>query len=293
MTKKTKLLVTGASGFLGWYLCQKMSNEFEVMATYYKNPLEVPCIKMQKLDILDVKTMKSIFSSFNPSIVIHLAAISQPNVCHKNPVLSRRINVEGTYHLASLCADLDIKLIFTSTDQVFDGKNPPYSENERVCPINYYGENKVDAERVIQRVHPNTVIYRLPLLFGYSHPGAKNFFKDFMQILHEGGTLKLFYDEIRTPVSGQTAAQSILFARNLKGGIYHLGGRKRISRYTMGCEMQKLSGLKKARIESCSQKEIRFPAPRPLDVSLDSSKAFSLGYTPPSFEADLQQALSI
>ena len=128
---------------------------------------------------------------------------------------------------------LSIPYVFTSTDLVFDGLNPPYKETDPVSPVNLYGEQKVMAERGILVRYPVAAICRMPLMFGVATPPATSFMQPFMQTLREGKELSLFTDEFRTPVSGKTAAQGLLLALAISG-IIHLGGKERVSRYDFG-----------------------------------------------------------
>lgn len=215
--------------------------------------------------------------------VIHTAAQSKPNVCQNYPEESYRINVTATVNLAGLCADADIPFLFTSTDLVFDGTNPPYREDDPVSPLSYYGEQKAIAEQKILSRHSQATICRMPLMFGAS-PTADSFIQPFIKALKAEQELKLFVDEFRTPISASTAADGLFLALNKAQGLLHLGGKERLSRYEFGRLMVKVLNLPEDRLKTCRQQDIVMAAPRPVDVSLDSSKAFALGYQPLSLK---------
>lgn len=282
-----KLLVTGASGFLGWHVCNAARLDWDVYGTVWNHPTGLPKIKIFRIDLTDVAALKQLMQTLRPDAVIHLAAMSQPNLCQQQPELSQRINVEVAVHLAGLCRDRAIPYVFTSTDLVFNGLCAPYTETDPVSPLSLYGEQKVQAEVDILQQYPEAAICRMPLMFGVASPPAQSFLQPFIQALEAGRELKLFRDEFRTPVSGTTAAQGLLIALNKVHGRIHLGGKERISRYEFGQLLADVFDLPRDLITSCRQQDVPMPAPRPPDVSLDSAIAFSLGYSPPSLRTEL------
>lgn len=286
-----KLLITGASGFLGWHLCQLAKQEWEIYGTYLSHPLEIPGIKMLKVNLTDFRELQRIFSDVKPTAVIHTAAHSQPNFCQTHPEESHEINVTASCNIAGLCADNSIPCAFTSTDLVFDGLNAPYRESDSVCPVNLYGEQKAIAEAGMLERYPMTAVCRLPLMFGAATPTAKSFIQPFIQTLQAEKELNLFVDEFRTPVSGKTAAKGLLLALEKVNGIIHLGGKERISRYDFGKILVEVFQLPATKLKSCRQQDVKMAAARPADVSLDSSKAFALGYEPLSSRKELQELI--
>ncbi|MEH2252174.1 SDR family oxidoreductase [Nostoc sp.] len=287
-----KLLITGASGFLGWHLCQLAKQEWEVFGTYFSHPLEIPGIKMLKANLTNFQELKRIFNDVKPTAVIHTAAHSQPNFCQTHPEESHAINVIASCNIAGLCANNSIPCAFTSTDLVFDGLNAPYRETDAVCPVNLYGEQKAIAEADMLERYPMTAVCRMPLMFGAATSTAKSFIQPFIQTLKAEEELSLFIDEFRTPVSGTTAAKGLLLALEKVNGIIHLGGKERISRYDFGQLLVEVFQLPATGLKSCRQQDVKMAAPRPADVSLDSSKAFALGYQPLSLRKELQELIN-
>ena len=282
-----KLLVTGASGFLGWHLCQLAKQEWDVYGTYFSHAVEIPGVTMLKVDLTHFQEIKRLFQDLQPAAVIHTAAQSSPNFCQIHPRESYSINVEASCNIAGLSADYSIPCVFTSTDLVFNGLNAPYSETDSVSPVNSYGEQKVQAEEEMLRRYPLTAVCRMPLMFGMATPTATSFIQPFIQTLREGKELNLFIDEFRTPVSGKTAAQGLLLALAKVKGRIHLGGKERLSRYDFGRLLVEVFQLPPG-IKPCRQQDVKMAAPRPPDVSLDSSKAFALGYQPLSIKEELE-----
>lgn len=283
-----RLLLTGASGFLGWYVGQLARDRWQVYGAFHRKPFQAEGITPVQVDLTDPAALKQLFHTVRPDAVIHTAAISQPNYCQQHPAESHAVNVTASCIIAELCADAAIPCAFTSSDMVFDGKNPPYREDAPVCPINLYGEQKAAAEVGMLERNPSVAICRMPLMFGAA-PTAPSFLQPFLQNLRSGETLRLFTDEFRTPVNGFTAAKGLLLALDKQvNGYIHLGGKERLSRYDFGRLMVEVFGIQGAGIEPCRQADVPMAAPRPPDVSMDSAYAFSLGYQPDGVKAELE-----
>ncbi|AFZ15108.1 dTDP-4-dehydrorhamnose reductase [Crinalium epipsammum PCC 9333] len=283
-----RILVTGASGFLGWNLCQLAKQEWDIYGTYWSNYLDILGVNMLKVDLTDLEELKRIFQEIQPAGIIHTAALSSPNFCQNNPEISHKINVVASCNIAELAANYAIPCVFTSTDLVFNGLNAPYKETDLVSPVNLYGEQKVMAEVGMLQRYPLTAVCRMPLMFGVASPTANSFIQPFIQGLREGKELSLFTDEFRTPVSGKTAAQGLLLALEKVQGYIHLGGKERVSRYDFGRLLVEVLQLSGAKLQTCLQKDVKMAAPRSPDVSLDSTKAFNLGYQPLSIREELE-----
>jgi dTDP-4-dehydrorhamnose reductase len=276
-----KLLVTGASGFLGWNLCQIAQNSWEVYGTYFSHAVKIPGASLSKSDLRDFKALEKLFTTIKPDAVIHTAAASNANFCQTNPEEAYAINVTASLNIARLCAEYNILCAFTSTDLVFNGKNPVYRESDRVSPVCYYGEQKVIAEQKMSEIYPAIALCRMPLMFGLASPVAASFIQGMISNLQAGKAINLFTDEFRTPASAVTASKGLLLAiKKQVQGVLHLGGKEKISRYDFGLLLADIWQLPIELINPCKQEDIVMVAPRSPDTSLDSSKAFALGYQP-------------
>ena len=285
-----KLLITGASGFLGYNVCQYARNNWQVYGTYSHHKIHLDQVNFVKVNLTNILELQAIFSERKPHAVIHLAAASKPNYCQNHPEDTYKINVTASLNIAKLCSHLNIPCVFTSTDLVFDGLHSPYKETDTVSPISYYGEQKVKAEQGMLEIYPKTVICRMPLMFGIPSPHGASFMQFFLKTFREGKELSLFTDEYRTPVSALTAAKGLLLAlEKAEGETIHLGGKESISRYEFGHLMAEIFDFSKELITPCQQKDVPMSAPRSPDTSLDSSKAFKLGYNPLSLREELEQ----
>jgi dTDP-4-dehydrorhamnose reductase len=287
-----KLLVTGASGFLGWNLCQIARTDWEVHGTYFQHQIEISDVNLHAIDLTDFDRLKREIDRIAPDGIIHTAAASNPNFCQTNPAQSYQINVTASQQLAKICFDAKIPFVFTSTDLVFDGTRAPYQETNPVSPINIYGEQKVAAEQEILAVYPRASICRMPLMFGMAPPTATSFIQPWIKALRSSESLKLFVDEFRTPVSARTATKGLLMALQIAPGTINLGGKEKISRYEFGLLLAEVFGFESSLLSPIYQKDLQMAAPRAADVSLDISKAIDLGYNPPSLRQELESICS-
>jgi dTDP-4-dehydrorhamnose reductase len=283
-----KLLITGASGFLGWNLCQLAREEWEVHGTYLQHEIEISGVDLHQLDLTDLDRVKLEIDRLAPDAIIHTAAAASPNFCQAHPDRSALVNVVASKQLAEIANRSNIPFVFTSTDLVFDGTQPPYLETDSVSPLNIYGEQKVAAEREIIAAYPQATICRMPLMFGIAPATATSFIQPWIESLRSHQNLQLFVDEFRTPVSATTAAQGLLMAVSAASEIIHLGGKERISRYDFGCLLADVFGFDRSLLSPIYQRELKMLAPRAADVSLDSSKAIELGYNLPSLRTELE-----
>lgn len=283
-----KLLVTGASGFLGWNICMKLKNAWDITGTFSSHPVHIEGVTIRHVDLTRSRDVKRIFEETKPDAVIHTAAVASPDYCQTHRSESYKINVNAAVTVAGLCADRAIPLAFTSTDLVFDGRRGMYSEEDPVNPVNVYGEQKALAEQNVLETYPDAAVCRMPLMLGLPSPAYNSTLQSMVTALKDGSELTLFIDEFRSPVSAGTAASGLMIALTNVHGVIHLGGRDRISRYDLGVMLADILNFDPSTIRAYRQKDIAFPAPRAADVSLDSSKAFALGFDPMPIRKELE-----
>jgi len=287
-----RLLVTGASGFLGWHLCRLAASEWSVYGVGCHHRVAVDDATPVTGDLTDSDFLATLFDRTRPEAVIHAAAASDPAFCEHHADEALRINVTATENLAGQCAQCKIPFVFTSTDQVFDGTCPPYDENDASTPISAYGRQKAEAEQRVMACCPEALICRLPLMVGLSGGFRGTFSLEMLKAFEAGAPMNLFVDEYRTPVDGQSAAAGILAVLGKTAGILHLGGRRRISRYDMGRRLAAIMECREANIRPVSITDAAAAAPRPPDVSLNSQRAFRLGYDPADLDLSLERMVN-
>ncbi|MEM8910045.1 MAG: NAD(P)-dependent oxidoreductase [Bacteroidota bacterium] len=279
ITKPT-LLITGISGFLGSHFLQHHLADWTLRGIYHRQKVKWLSGMSHSLDLTQWDTVMALLDRWSPQAICHLAALSNGNFCEQHPDLSYAINVQASLRLAEYARQADIPYLFASTDLVFDGKQAPYTETDEPAALSVYGQHKALAERLILAEYPEAIVARLPLMYGFS-AYAPNFLSAWLSQLKREQPIKAFWDEYRTAAYAPDVVKGLLqLLAGRYAGIWHLGGAERLSRYDFIVQVAQRYGLDTSLIHSTSQADVAMAAPRPADVSLDSQKAFHIGYRP-------------
>lgn len=290
--QRPRLLVTGASGMLGYWICRLARGDWSVWGVHCRNPIRISGVKAIQADLTLPSKRQMLFDRIGPGAVIHAAAISQPALCEDDPMVTQGINLEVPPSLAGICAERAVPFVFTSTDLVFDGLNPPYDENSAVSPVCVYGRQKAFAERAVMERYPGALVCRMPLMFGLGPRNADNFSLRMLLAIQQGRPIKLFTDEFRTPVDFQSAAQGLLKFIGRRKGLLHLGGRTRVSRYALGLLMAEQLKISPDMLQPMTLDAISMATARSPDCSLISEAAYDMGYDPLSLPTAVQRIVS-
>jgi len=271
-----KLLVTGFNGFVAGSVMAQAPKHWEMHGIGRSDvPASTGNIKFYQVDLLNKYQLADILYSIMPDAVVHAAAIANIDFCETNREMAEAINVESTRCLAGICREIGAKLIFCSTDAVFDGKRKYYTEEDLPAPVNYYADTKLRAEQIVLAAGNTNVVARLALVIGLPVMGKGNsFLADILEKLKTGASMKFPLNEIRTPVDVLTlgAALNELAAGEF-GGIIHLAGNTRIDRYEMARQIALISGFPDDNILAINSGVMPGRAPRSADASLSNARA--------------------
>ena len=289
-----KILITGGSGLLGQYLNVKLSGDNEILSLYNKNPGNCKNYASMEIDLVKKEGLDEIFIAFKPDVVIHTAAISRPELCDSlPPEYVTEININATEHIAELCARYNSKLIFTSTDLVYDGDSGGMmSEEDLINPVSFYAETKIKSEDIIKNTFDNFVILRTSLLFGMGKNHSVNNFHNMILSFRKNKKVKLFYDQYRTPLSLNEASEIIsqLINNNIRNITINFGGMERISRTELGEIVCRAGRFDTSLIERTSMYDIP-DLHKVADVSMNTDKLNSLVIKRNSPEESVTQIL--
>ena len=208
-----------------------------------------------------------------PNVVVHTAAETNVDRCETQRDVARRINVEGTANIAQACVRVRAKLIFVSTDYVFDGDKGNYAETDEPNPINFYGLTKLEAERIAASISSDFLMVRTSVLYG-CHPTKLNFATWILKGLRERQTMKVVNDHINSPTFAGNLADAIHRAIELRSqGTLHIAGSQRISRFDFARRIAMQFDLDESLLLPVKMKDLDWIARRPRDSSLNVGKA--------------------
>ncbi len=289
---KRKLLLTGASGFLGYHILRVFSADWEIYGISHSKAVDFTDATAIRCDITNYIELGNFIDDIEPDAVIHAAAISDANFCQQNPDLSYNVNVDASKNLAGICCDFQIPFAFISTDLVFDGKKGMYTEEDEKSPLSIYGEQKSLAEDEVLGIYPDATVFRVPLMFGFPGASTGNYLYKLINQVKKREAATLFNDEYRSVCGAKTISRGLMQLLGQSQGIIHLAGNERLSRYDFGMRVVNSFSLDKEFIQEGSQKEIKNAAPRPADVSLNINKAINLGFLPLRVDEELLQIVN-
>lgn len=284
----TRILITGATGYLGGHLCNQIKNRKADIFGIYKNKhFEFENIDLIKIDLIENEEINLFFADFKPDYVFHLAAVVPSQITNVDENYVKQINVEVTRKITSLCKSYNSFLIFTSSDLVYD-EGDSIDENSPLNPLTLYAQTKLEAEKYIQEKGKFFIILRTALLYGFSITHHKSFFDISFKKLQNGKTVKAFYDQYRCPLFVEEAAKflTMLLDIKLKNDIMNFCGNEKLSRYEMLKTTAKVFKLNESLIQLTSCTEFS-DYKMVKNLGLINSKMHNLGFFPNIFSENI------
>lgn len=251
-----KILVTGAKGQLG--------KEFAIQAQNH----ELILTDYDTFDITNGNNVISYFLRLKPHAVVHCAAYTNVDGAESDPIGAFRVNTVGTQNIAAGCLETGARMVYVSTDYVFDGKtDKPYREFDKVNPQNVYGQTKWQGEELVRQILGRHYIVRTAWLFG----DGSNFVRTMLKLSEQHDHLRVVSDQVGSPTSTKDLTKAIM--RLLKSeayGTYHATCQGSCSWYDFACEIFRLSG-KSVKVQPVTTAEFPRPAQRPAYSVLDNN----------------------
>lgn len=286
-----KFLVTGVKGQLG----------FDVMNELDKRGYEAVGVDIDEMDITDEASVKAVICKVNPDVVVHCAAWTAVDAAEDEENIPKvtAVNAKGTEYIAKICKEIDAKMIYISTDYVFNGQGEePWKPEDKREPLNVYGQSKYEGELAVQEILDKYFIVRIAWVFGVN---GKNFIKTMINLGKTHDKLTVVSDQIGTPTYTYDLARLLVdMAETDKYGVYHAtneGGY--ISWYDFTVEIMKQAGqyddkYNQVQVSPVGSDQYPAKAKRPSNSRMDKSKLAENGFEPlPSWQDALSRYLEV
>lgn len=263
-----KVLVTGVKGQLGY----DVVNELE------KRGHTAVGVDVEEMDITDYSAVDSVITESNVDAVIHCAAYTAVDAAEDNRELCMKVNAEGTENIAKVCKREDIKMIYISTDYVFDGQGErPWMPDDERHPLNVYGESKYEGELAVERNLKKYYIVRIAWVFGVN---GKNFIKTMLNLSENHSEINVVNDQIGSPTyTFDLAVLLVDMVETDKYGRYHATNEGYCTWYEFAKEIFAQAG-KSVKVNPVSSEEFPSRAKRPHNSRMDKSKLVQNGFRP-------------
>lgn len=269
------LLVIGASGLLGQHLILRGKDYYEmILGTYFSNPFKIEEVEALKLDIVSEQDVFELFDEKRPDSAIIASALTGVDYCEEHPEEATALNEEGALNIAKACREHGTKLLYVSTDYVFDGERGDYTEDDEPNPINVYGKTKLGGERAVLDIAPDSLVARVCVLFGWNRLTAKtNFVTWVLDRIEADNPVELFQDQTITPTYADEVSGVLLeLIKKQVFGVFHASGSQAVSRYDMGRLIARTFGLNDEMVVPIPTSDAGLAARRPSDSSLSVEK---------------------
>jgi len=284
---RDNVLVIGASGLVGQCLMRTLERQPKTLiGTYASHPRD----RLRSLDMTSAAEVRDCITELRPSIIYLAAALTHVDYCEEHPEEAARRNVDGPRYVAQEAARQRAKLVFYSTEYVFDGKNGPYDEEAKTAPLNVYGRTKLEAEQAIGEICTDYLIVRTTVVYGWE-PESTNFAMQIYQRVKAGAEITVPDDQIGNPTLAEYLAETTvsLIDRGL-AGVVNVVGKDLIPRSDFARALVRLYGGDVRQVIPVSTASLKQKAARPLQGGLRTEKLEKLlGVQAISLEESLQK----
>ena len=288
--RKSRVLITGASGLLGLNTALEAARQHTVFGQVNSRRLNTSLFEVIQADLLAPGSLPRLLDQTQPDWVIHCAALANIDACERDPQQAQQLNSEIPRQLARHVARSGARLLHVSTDAVFDGRQGNYTELDTPNPLSAYARSKLLGEAGVAEEDPQAIIARVNL-FGWSPSGKRSLAEFFFNRLSASQTCMGFTDVFFCPMLTNDLGQVLLKMLGSKlSGLYHASGSACTSKYDFGVRIARIFGFNENLIVPSSVNDSGLPAARSPKLTLDTSKlAAALGEPLPEYSAGLQK----
>ena len=275
-----KLLVTGVKGQLG----------HDVVKECEKRGITAIGVDIEEMDITDAAACEKVIKEAKVDAVIHCAAYTAVDAAEDNIELCRKINAEGTENIVKVCRELNIKMMYFSTDYVFNGKGDrPWKTDDERSPLNVYGQTKYEGDLAVENSLEKYFILRIAWVFGVN---GKNFIKTMLRLGKEKGAVSVVNDQIGSPTyTADLAVLAVDMIQTDKYGTYHATNEGLCSWYEFACQIFNEANMD-VKVTPVSSDAFPAKAKRPSNSRMDKSKLTENGFSPlPGWQDALKRYL--
>ena len=265
------ILITGCSGLLGNKVIKHGFKEFKCFGADRVAQKDITDYEFYKLDVSDKDKTIELIKKLNPSAVIHAAALTNVDYCEEHPKEAYKINAKGTENIGLGCEEVGARLIYVSTDFVFDGKKGMYKETDPTNPVSVYGQTKLEGEKLIKNIDIDYCIARTSVLYGW-HKNF-NFVTWVIDELKNDNRVNVVIDQYTSPTYADNLAEVLLtmVGKDIDG-VFHTAGSEEIGRYEFAEKIADVFNLNKKLINPITSDSLKQKAKRPRNSSLDVGK---------------------
>ena len=268
-----KILIIGGSGFVSTNLIKYLPENWEIFATYNSNIIKSEKIKSFKINLLETpEKIIPIIQNIKPDYIIDTVAFPSVDFCEENHAIADKLHIHATKIISKISNEINSKLLFLSTDAVFEGQlNKKYIETEITNPVNYYGFTKLKAEKIVLASSKNNVVLRTAVIYGV---GIQSRFTNWiLSYLRDKKPVDPFVDQFNSPTLVDDLSQAIVkILKNDISGLFHATGPTCINRYDFALMLAKEFNLDSNLVKPVTSSQKKQNAPRPISTCLNSSK---------------------
>lgn len=262
-----KVLVTGVKGQLG----------YDVVNELTKRGIEAVGVDIQEMDITDAASVEKVIGEAAPDAVVHCAAYTAVDAAEDNVEICRKVNADGTQNIANVCKKLDCKMVYISTDYVFDGEGTrPWEPEDERHPLNVYGQTKYEGELAVEELVEKFFTVRIAWVFGVA---GKNFINTMLRLGAERGAVSVVDDQVGSPTYTYDLARLLVdMIQTDRYGRYHATNEGLCSWYEFAKEIFRQVGMDEVQVTPVGSSEFPAKATRPSNSRMSKEKLTENGF---------------